>query len=51
MKKIFIYFVLVSTFLTFQNLQASTIENAVINDESNPPLKAIPVGTSLIKFF
>ena len=33
MKKIFIYFVLVSTFLTFQNLQASTIENAVINDE------------------
>ena len=33
MKKIFIYFVLVSTFLTFQNLQASTIEDAVINDE------------------
>ena len=33
MKKIFIYFVLVSTFLTFQDLQASTIEDAVINDE------------------
>ena len=33
MKKIFIYFVLASTFLTFQNLQASTIEDAVINDE------------------
>ena len=33
MKKIFIYFVFVSTFLTFQNLQASTIEDAVINDE------------------
>lgn len=33
MKKIFIYFVLVSTFLTFQNLQASTIKDAVINDE------------------
>ena len=33
MKKIFIYFFLVSTFLTFQNLQASTIEDAVINDE------------------
>ena len=33
MKKIFIYFLLVSTFLTFQNLQASTIEDAVINDE------------------
>ena len=33
MKKIFIYFVLVSTFLTLQNLQASTIEDAVINDE------------------
>ncbi len=33
MKKIFIYFVLVSTFLTLQNLKASTIEDAVINDE------------------
>ena len=33
MKKIFIYFVLFSTFLTLQNLKASTIEDAVINDE------------------
>ena len=33
MKKIFIYFVLISTFLTLQNLQASTIEDAVINNE------------------
>ena len=33
MKKIFIYFVLVSTFLGLQNLQASTIEDAVINNE------------------
>ena len=32
-KVILVYFVLVSTFLTFQNLQASTIEDAVINDE------------------
>ena len=33
MKKIFIYFVLFSTFLTLQTLKASTIEDAVINDE------------------
>ena len=33
MKKIFIYFVLVSAFLGLQNLQASTIEDAVINNE------------------
>ena len=33
MKKIFIYFVLISTFLTLQNLKASNIEDAVINDE------------------
>ena len=54
MKKIFIYFVLVSTFLTFQNLQASTIKDAVINDERSaknivPDKYRHPIET--LKFF
>ena len=54
MKKIFIYFVLVSTFLGLQNLQASTIEDAVINNERSSKNIARdkyrnPIGT--LKFF